>query len=460
MLAVGAYGAAAGALIAAGSGEPYPSAWDPRVESLAAFVEGERGLDFEHPVEVVALDDAAFEDELGFAAGELTAADREAAEHGAAFLRAIGLAEGEIDLADASSQLLAETTLAYYDPATKRVVVREEASTFDAPTRTTLVHELTHALQDQHFDLQRLQHIEDGSAELAARSLVEGDATLVEDAYYRALAAAEQREVDEHYEQFGEGADLGNIPEALSIYRSVPYVFGPSFVAALRAEGGVRSVDRAFSELPTTEQHVMAPLSYLGGDRAVPVEGPRLRSGDVELERGTFGAFGLYLVLAERIDPHEALDLADEWSGDEYVSYRADDRDCMRATFVGRNDEGTSRLLGALTRWSLAGDPEASSASLVRGEALLEACDPGTDADITTGASSDALSLPASRSQLLRLFLEEDAPLEAAWCTADEVVAASSVDELNDPDGTFFTSGIFDDRLGQAIDHCVGAPAA
>jgi hypothetical protein len=443
------------AVVATTRDAPYPSAWDPRVADLVAFVEDERGLQFEHPTEVAYLDDEAFEDELGVDPAALSAADETAAEHGAAFLRAIGLAEGDVDLAGASSQLLQETTLAFYDPRTKRVVVRGDPPRLDAPTRTTLVHELTHALQDQYFDLRAMQTIADGSAEISARALIEGDATLIEEAYYDELSATDQSEVDDFYDEFSEGTDLSGIPEAITIYQSMPYVFGPTFVQVLRADGGVRAIDDAFLDLPNTEQHVIAPLSYLDGKAAQPVTAPEVGTDELELERESFGAFGLYLMLTERIDAHDALVAIDGWAGDEYVSLLRDGQDCVRAVFVGDSPSATRRIVDALQSWADAGPNGAARAREVRNEAVLDACDPGAGADITTGASSDALSLPASRSQMLRLFLEEDAPLDAAWCAADDVVAESSVDELNDPDGTFFSSGIFDRRLTHAIDRCV-----
>ena len=52
--------------------------------------------------------------------------------------------------------------------------------------RVTLAHELTHVLQDQHFDLERLADPDfDRADEL--RAMAEGDAGRIEDAY--ALAA-------------------------------------------------------------------------------------------------------------------------------------------------------------------------------------------------------------------------------------------------------------------------------
>jgi hypothetical protein len=86
---------------------------------------------------------------------------------------------------------------------------------------------------------------------------------------------------------------------------------------------------------------------------------------------------------------------------------------------------------------------------------VLEACDPGEGASVVTGASGDAFALPAARSALLRVFLDEDAPLEAAWCAASLVVERSTVEELNDETGATYASTAFQERIGDAVFECL-----
>ena len=49
-----------------------------------------------------------------------------------------------------------------------------------------LAHELTHVLQDQHFDLNKLRTDAAAGADLAVLSLIEGDAVSIENEYYNA----------------------------------------------------------------------------------------------------------------------------------------------------------------------------------------------------------------------------------------------------------------------------------
>ena len=82
--------------------------------------------------------------------------------------------------------------LAYYDPTTKKITVK--GSVDDVSTRVTVARELTHALQDQHFDLVALRKAAakaHGSTVL--QTLVEGDARRIENEYERTLSADDQQ---------------------------------------------------------------------------------------------------------------------------------------------------------------------------------------------------------------------------------------------------------------------------
>lgn len=93
------------------------------------------------------------------------------------------------DLADMTLELAG-----FYDPHKKDIVIIDRPLTVALPERYqnavieirklntmgTLGHELTHALQDQHFNIEAAQEKYKGNSdqELAYRAIVEGDATL------------------------------------------------------------------------------------------------------------------------------------------------------------------------------------------------------------------------------------------------------------------------------------------
>ncbi|MGH9022806.1 MAG: hypothetical protein ACRDV9_06870, partial [Acidimicrobiia bacterium] len=152
--------------------------FDSRVAGLARFVETERGLSFVRPVSVAFLSEEEYRVEATSGEPQPATEDDGEAEAISAVGRALGLLSGEVDLEAEGEELVGGGTLAYYDPAAKRIVVRGTEVT--VALQGTLVHELTHALQDQHFGVDR--RFESDGAQAAFASLIEGDAMRMETA--------------------------------------------------------------------------------------------------------------------------------------------------------------------------------------------------------------------------------------------------------------------------------------
>jgi hypothetical protein len=174
-----------------------------------------------------------------------------------------------------------------YVPQTGRLYVLGSGG---AAPRSVIAHEVTHALQDEHFRISRgvfASHPRDHDAELAAVALVEGDATNVQSRYVAALSPGEL---------IGELArTLGSMPsdsaggEVPYLQRELvyPYTAGQEFVKALRERGGQRLLDRAFRHPPRTTAAVLDPARYVAGDP--PPRKVDLPPGKYALET-TFGA--------------------------------------------------------------------------------------------------------------------------------------------------------------------------
>ena len=170
-----------------------PTKWDPRLRPIADEVAKLRKLDFEHPVAAEFLDDAAFEKKVTTDRGKLSKQDKRDLERSQAQLRAVGLIGADVDLFDAVGSLQTSGVLAYYDPKTKKITVKG-TNLDDVATRVTVAHELTHALQDQHFDLQKLEQAaaaDHGSTVL--HTIAEGDAVRIENEYVKTLSEADQQ---------------------------------------------------------------------------------------------------------------------------------------------------------------------------------------------------------------------------------------------------------------------------
>ncbi len=132
---------------------------------------------------------------------KLTADDRAEIEHFTALMRAFGLISGDVDLYKAFKDAYGGGTLAYYSFEDKRISVRGE--TLSPAVRPTLVHELTHALQDQYFDIgDRMKKLDKESEKGPSTSessvlqaINEGDAERVATLYRGTLTAAQRKEL-------------------------------------------------------------------------------------------------------------------------------------------------------------------------------------------------------------------------------------------------------------------------
>lgn len=417
--------------------DEYPDEWDPKVADLVDFVEQERGLEFDHPVYVDFLSSADYSESVRVDGGDLSDEETEGLEQQTSFLRALGLAEGEVDLVEANNDMADAGTLAYYDLVTRHVVVRGEDLTVDL--RVTLVHELTHALQDQHFDLGTLQEDLDVDPENpdpdvygGYQALVEGDAVRIENAYIAELSDDELDEYTTSYDsQVADAADeLGDVPAAMQASMLVPYMLGQPLVDLIAADGGNDAVDAAFDQLPSTSEHLLDPRSYFDDQGPTDLDAPDLPDGvDDSVDEGTLGAVDLYVLLAERLDPLVALHASDGWGNARYVTYEDDDdRVCVRFT-VDNDSTGQSReLADALQGWVDA-SPEASDAEIVDdgdGVTTAQSCDPGADGPEINDRALDALLLPTMRSQFMLEAVDYGGlDVDEAWpygnCMVDEL---------------------------------------
>jgi hypothetical protein len=442
-----------------------PVKWDPRVVKYVRFVERHRKLEFDHAVPVRFLADRAFVKALQGDEAKTTKQDRADAERYAGQLRALGLLQGPVDLIQSERDLNASDVVGFYDQHEKRLYVRGEDVT-DTGVRVTLVHELTHALQDQRFDLDELdRRVETSGEDFALTALVEGDATRVEDAYLTSLPQSEQDAYDAALPDAAPEPDAPSastdIPPILDLFESSPYIFGPQYVDALAAGTGERRVDRAFRTPPTSEEQIMDPVAARRGQAPLRVSVPKLARGEKrDGQADDFGALSLYLVLASRLDPQTALAAAEGWGGDRYVAFTkgAAKQECLRIAFRGDTSTGTNEIADALDRWIVA--LPAGAASLRRAErvATLTACDtPGTAAP-TPEALDEAVGQVANRNELILEFLDQQAPIVDARCVADHLVVDPEIaplfteTELTDAENVLLRA-----RISQDIEECRSA---
>lgn len=439
------------------SGPSYPDEWDPRVLDLVAFVEEERGLEFAHPVHIDFLTPEEYSSAARTDAADLTDEERESFEEYAAVFRSLGLLSGEVDIFESVNDLSDGGTLAYYDHVTDRVTVRGTEVTVDL--RVTLVHELVHVLQDQHFDLSRLASMETSGEAVAFRAIVEGDASLVESRYVETLSPDERGEYDATYLEQLEAANYDEIPGILTASFGAPYALGEPLVGIVQLAEGWAGVDAMLEDPPTTELELFAPLAHLNGFSPVAVDPIEVPDDHELIEEGDFGAITLYLMLAARTDPVAALAVVDEWTGDAYAMFRDPDGTVCTQLVLAVGD--LDLVEDGLARWVDA-SPEGSPADLTRvGDRLhLRSCDPGADVEVSLATDPlDAIAVPASRSFLVYGTVLAGLEPDTGLCVADTVLAAVSLELLSDPDPAPEDVEKLQSTMFQAMQSCVVSAA-
>lgn len=345
----------------------------PDLPALQAEVEQVRELEFLRPVvsedrtlaEAGAYVREMLRDDLGVPSTRL----REV------FLRALGLLPEGAGLEGLLGRLFGEQVRGIYDPHRGVFVVVRGAPDDGAAAQLLPVlgldlaalytlHELEHAMQDQHFRLLEKER-ETGERfdrTLAFQALAEGDANLV-----MFEAAARRLGVDPELmvEFLGRGLSGGGVPgmdaypeyqaapRFMREYLTMPYFGGLQFVAAVRKAGGWKRVDEAFRSLPASTEQVLHPEKFLAGEdppvevdlSALPAElGGRTCLGD-----DTAGEFVIRVWGEEHLGPEAGRDAAAGWGGDSWRVYGAEGSDFVLWATVW-DTEADARDFEALAR--------------------------------------------------------------------------------------------------------------
>ena len=239
--------------------------------------------------------------------------------------------------------------LGFYDSQNGELVYTGDAD-LDRLEHFVLAHELTHAIDDQHFDLDRLDDLvvrcEDEPFQ-AALGIVEGSANhFATQVLLRFPVAAS-----------GSGSGAGpaaEVPPLMLEIFAYPYTEGQRFADALADAGGPAAVDRALRKFPTTTEQILHPSKY-PGDVAEPVEvpdfaptfGPRWRDHDVMV----VGEVWLKALLNLRLDESGAASAAAGWDGGIYRAWNDGDDVAVILSTVWDTPADAEEFRGALSEW-------------------------------------------------------------------------------------------------------------
>jgi hypothetical protein len=240
-------------------------------------------------------------------------------------LRALGLLDADASLTDLYVELLGSQVAGFYDPEVDELFVVARSGGLNVAERVTFAHEYTHALQDQHFDLEgfALDEIGQGDRSLGGLALIEGDATTVMSYWAQQhLTPEETLELLRSSLDPEQLAILERMPPILRETLEFPYQSGLAFVMSFQTPGGWDAVDALYDKPPVSTEQILHPEKYQAGEAPVSVDLPddlaaRMGQGwSVTLE-DTFGEFQTQVWLRtalRRVAPGN--EAAAGWGGD------------------------------------------------------------------------------------------------------------------------------------------------
>jgi len=259
-------------------------------------------------------------------------ARRDVAATEAAYKR-LGVIADSVNLRDLLARILAKQIVGYYDPPSKTLYIVDGADS--AAAETTLRHELVHALQDQHANLDSIEHAGgDEDRTNAAHAALEGLASYAQFASSGVALQAPgawdrvRGEIRDNMERTPVLADAPFVVRETLLF---PYLSGAEFARRFVDRGGG---DSLLERLPTSTEQVLHADAYFGKDGGKPdapttVTLPAPNGGTVT-HAGTLGEFQIRLFLYQHL---EDLDLAARaamgWDGDRYEIVHAPQGDAF-----------------------------------------------------------------------------------------------------------------------------------
>jgi hypothetical protein len=304
--------------------------------------------------QITVLDEAAFQARVQALIAD--AADSFPADE--ALYQTLGLLAADANLESMLTSLYSEQVAGFYDEG--EIVVPAQDESLSIVAQGSILHEMVHALTDQHFgfDAIRVQlEEEERFDELSSyQALAEGDASLAELLWVQTLS---QREIGEFI--------AASLEVDTSIYDSMPrfirdslifpYQSGLEFVQGLHQVGGWEAVNDAYLEMPelpgSTEQ-ILTPGDY-GRDLPVPVEVIDVAVPGYELEvTSVWGELGLRLMLDQGLGENASLDAADGWGGDFYHQWFDGENAALLVVFTADTAADLEELRTGLLAYALA----------------------------------------------------------------------------------------------------------
>ena len=271
--------------------------------------------------------------------------DRIRFERSELVLKKFGLLPRTFDLHNFLVRLLGEQIAGFYDPKSKTMNLLDWVPWDEQ--KPVMAHELTHALQDQSFDLGKMMKATEeierrGPADPNAliqideesgcrTAVLEGQAMIVLVDYILAPAGRSVENspkfvdmMTSQMEQGDESPLFASAPLLLKEELTFPYTQGMKFIQVLLTKGGKKlAFTGVLERMPQTSREILEPEEYLAGRRVSPLTLPDLDflKRDFEpFDAGAVGELDVKILLKQYANEETASRLSREWRGGSYYA--------------------------------------------------------------------------------------------------------------------------------------------
>src|SRR5215469_7704740 len=243
---------------------------------------------------------------------------------------AFGLLPKGFDLDTFMVNVLTEQVEGLYDPKAQEFYIADWSPPGDQ--RMVMAHELTHALEDQHFHIEAWSRAPrpNEDAELARDAVLEGSAMAAMVDYLMLGTGRSLKDLPEFDPSMllGELESTPTLKSAPPFLRDAlifPYISGLNFSAAILRNSGWPTLSGVFEKPPVSTQQIFHPGLYKSGKVPSTVSLPSfekmLGKDWAKLDENVLGEFGWKEVLKQFLDDDRAKALAAAWDGDRYATY-------------------------------------------------------------------------------------------------------------------------------------------
>ena len=278
-------------------------------------------------------------------------------------LKLLGLIPPEFDLRQNTVDLLTEQAAAFYDYNKRKLYVME-GSGVGAEERMALVHELAHALADQHFPLRKYirEGLQSDDGSTARLAVMEGQASWLMAAYLSKLAGGPAEVPDAVLQLMtntmeGSAAQYPVFSKAPPYIREslvFPYTDGMLFQNAVYKKLGRGAFVQVFDQPPTSTQQILHPDRYLTHSApGIPDPPPVPGSRDLrKLAEGSLGEFDFRVLLSQYSSKDEGDAVAAHLAGGSYAvfEYKRDKRPLLAYASSWDSEESARKYLALYRR--------------------------------------------------------------------------------------------------------------